>query len=201
MSKGLGDLVIKVLKEKTETRKIIKCDDFFELIQDMGLNDDSDEIIDIVNYLEDNNTDINFHNAKTGDFYRRYRNIEKKVQISKMLKGTKTEVQLVIEKVDKIKVSERPDWLEFYRDDEESPDAKVSDNKNQYQRITDMLTQELKDKIENEPNPTLEELQNEVEVEMGLPRPFKMNELNVNELVNFLTNRVIPERFRENNNN
>ena len=201
MSKGLGDLVIKVLKEKTETRKIIKCDDFFELIQDMGLNDDSEEIIDIVNYLEDNNTDINFHNAKTGDFYRRYRNIEKKVQISKMLKGTKTEVQLMIEKVDKIKVQDRPDWLEFYRDDEESPDAKVSDNKNQYQRITDMLTQELKDKIENEPGPTLEELQNEVEVEMGLPRPFNMRELNAIELVDFLRNRVIPERFRENNNN
>jgi hypothetical protein len=201
MGKGLGDLVIKILKEKTETRKIIKCDDFFELIQDMGLKDDSEEIIDIVNYLEDNNTDINFHNAKTKDYYSRYKNIEKKVQLSKMLRGTKTEVQLMIEKVDKIKVSERPDWLEFYRDDEESPDAKVSDNKNQYQRITDMLTQELKDKIENEPGPTLEELQNEVEVEMGLPIPFNMNELNANELVDFLTNRVIPERFRENNNN
>ena len=87
MGKSLGSLVIKVLKEKTETRKIIKCDDFFELIQDMGLNDDSDEIIDIVNYLEENNTDINFHNSKTKDYYSRYKNIEKKVQLSKLLQG------------------------------------------------------------------------------------------------------------------
>jgi hypothetical protein len=96
MKQTLGDYVIKFLKEKTETRKIIKCDDFFQLVNDMGISDDSDEIINIINYLEDNNTDINFHDAKTGDFYRRFRNIEKKVQLSKMLKGTKTEVQQLI---------------------------------------------------------------------------------------------------------
>ena len=30
MSNGLGEFVVKFLKEKTETRKIIKCDDFFK---------------------------------------------------------------------------------------------------------------------------------------------------------------------------
>jgi hypothetical protein len=31
-----------------------------------------------------------------------------------------------------------------------------------------MITQELKDKIENEPGPTLDELQNEIEVEIEM---------------------------------
>jgi len=200
MGKSLGSLVIKVLKEKTETRKIIKCDDFFELIQDMGLNDDSDEIIDIVNYLEENNTDINFHNSETKDYYSRYKNIEKKVQLSKMLQGSKTEVQKMIEKVESIQVQERPDWLEMYRDDDDN-NYHVEYTGNSFQRITDMITQELKNKIENEPGPTLDEVQNEIEVEMGLPRPFNISELNPNELKNFLSNLEIPERFRENNNN
>ena len=77
----LGDFVINYLNEKTETRKIIKCDDFFLLVESMGLKDDSDDIVNIVNYLEENKTDINFHDAKTGDFYRRFRNIEKKSSV------------------------------------------------------------------------------------------------------------------------
>ena len=161
MGKSLGSLVIKVLKEKTETRKIIKCDDFFELIQDMGLNDDSDEIIDIVNYLEENNTDINFHNSETKDYYSRYKNIEKKVQLSKLLQGCKTEVQQLIKKVDKIKVQDRPDWMEIYRNDDDNNNH-VEYTGNTFQRITDMITQELKDKIENEPGPTLDEIREEI---------------------------------------
>ena len=58
MENKLGEFVIKFLQDKIETRKIIKCDDFFQLINDMGITDDSDEIIDIIYYLEDNNTDI-----------------------------------------------------------------------------------------------------------------------------------------------
>jgi hypothetical protein len=203
MKNKLGEFVIKFLEDKTETRKIIKCDDFFQLIADMGINDDSDEIVDIIYYLEDNKTDINFHEANTQNYYTRFRNIERKVQMSKMLKGSKTEVQQMIEKVDSVKVQDRPDWLETYRnDDEDTTPMETSDrDRNLGQDIIDRLTNEIREKIENEPGPTLEELQNEVDVEMGLPRPFNMNELNANEVVDFLTNRVIPERFRENNNN
>ena len=115
MENKLGDFVIKFLKDKTETRQIIKCDDFFQLVNDMGINDNSDEIVDIIYYLEDNKIDINFHGAKTNDYYTRFRNIERKVQMAKMLKGSETEVQKMIKKVDSIKVQERPDWLDYYR--------------------------------------------------------------------------------------
>ena len=119
MKKTLGEFVIKFLQDKTQTRKIIKCDDFFQLIEDMGITDDSDEIVNIIYYLEDNQTDINFHGAKTQNFYTRYRNIERKVQMTKMLKGSKPEVQKLIEKVESVTVNERPDWLEMYRNDDE----------------------------------------------------------------------------------
>ena len=203
MENGLGEFVIKFLKDKTETRKIIKCDDFFQLLNDMGLNDDNDEVINIVDYLDGNNTDINFHGAKTHNFYNRFRNIEKKVQMSKILNGTKTEVQKLIEKVDKIKVQERPDWLEMYRND--STDEKIEEskmkvsNENPYQRITNMLMEELKEQVENEPEVTIEGILNENEI-IYRENPI-MGQMSGEELRDFLSNRIIPERFRENNNN
>ena len=203
METKLGDFVIKFLQDKTQTRKIIKCDDFFQLINDMGITDDSDEIISIINYLEENNTDINFHEAKTQNFYNRFRNIEKKVQMSKMLIGSKTEVQKLIEKVDKIKVQERPDWLEMYKDDStdeiiEDSKMKVS-NENPYQRITNMLMEELREQVENEPEVTIEGILNENEI-IYRENPI-MGQMSGEELRDFLSNRIIPERFRENNNN
>ena len=170
MESKLGDFVIKFLKDKTETRKIIKCDDFFQLVNDMGISDDSDEIVDIIYYLEDNKIDINFHGAKTQNFYTRYRNIERKVQMSKMLKGSKTEVQQMIEKVDGIKVKERPDWLDYYRneDDENTTPIATSDrDRNLGQDIIDRLTSEVKERINNEPGITLEEIQEQMNNEIN----------------------------------
>ena len=117
-----------------------------------------------------------------------------------MLKGTKTEVQQLIEKVDKIKVSERPDWMEMYRNDDDDNNH-VEYTGNTLQRITDMLTQELRNKVENEPGISLDEIQQEVENEIIYRENPIMREMNGEELRDFLTNRVIPERFRENNNN
>jgi hypothetical protein len=201
METKLGDFVIKFLQDKTESRKIIKCDDFFQLINDMGITDDSDEIIDIIYYLEDNNTDINFHGANTQNFYTRYRNIERKVQMSKMLKGSKPEVQKMIEKVNNIKIEDRPDWLEMYRNDDEEPGEIVVKDDNQYQRITNMLMQELREQVNDEPEITLDEIQQEVKNEIIYRNNPIMGEMNGEELRDFLTNRVIPERFKENNNN
>ena len=172
MENKLGDFVIKFLRDKTETRKIIKCDDFFQLVNDMGINDDSDEIVDIIYYLEDNKTDINFHGAKTNDYYNRFRNIERKVQISKMLKGSETEVQKMIKKVESIKVQERPDWLDYYRNDDEGGESPnhmgLSDrDKNLGQDIIDRLTSEVKERIDNEPGITLEEIREQMNNEIN----------------------------------
>jgi hypothetical protein len=170
MENKLGEFVIKFLQDKTETRKIIKCDDFFNLIGMMGFNDESQEVIDIIDYLEDKKTDINFHNSEMRDFYSRFKNIERKAQMSKMLKGSKTEVQQMIEKVESITVKERPDWLDYYRngDDEDTTPMETSDrDRNLGQDIIDRLTKEIKEKIDNEPGMTLEEIREQMNNEIN----------------------------------
>ena len=169
MEKSLGEFVIKFLQDKTQTRKIIKCDDFFQLIEDMGITDESDEVIGIINYLEENNTDINFHGANTQNFYTRFRNIERKVQMTKMLKGSKPKVQKLIEKVESVTVNERPDWLEMYRndDEDESPVAYTDKDNNLGKSILDRLTNEIRERVENEPGITLDEIQEQMNNEIN----------------------------------
>jgi hypothetical protein len=88
--------------------------------------------------------------------------------MGKMLRRSKTEVQLMMEKVDSISVPERPNWLQYYMDDEEEPNSNPVVNEdvtNQLQRIGDMLRKELEDRVNSEPTPTIEELQQQIDGE------------------------------------
>jgi hypothetical protein len=199
----LGEFIVKRIEEKKTQRWIISCDDLFTLCGDMGIIDEDDVMMNMMEYLEENQIDVNFHNNKSAGYYRRWNELERKVKLKKMLIGSKTEVQKMIEKVDKIKVQERPDWLEMYKDD--STDEKIEEskmkvsNENPYQRITNMLMEELKEQVENEPEVTIEGILNENEI-IYRDNPI-MGQMSGEELRDFLSNRIIPERFKENNNN
>jgi hypothetical protein len=165
----LESFILKHLEPKFKMKKIINCDDFFTAVAFMGIEDDDPRMVKIMDYLDVNGVDINFHDAKTGDFYRRYKHIEQKVRLSKILNGTKTEVQKLIEKVDSIKIGERPDWLDYYRneDDDDITPIIISDrDRNLGQDIIDRLTNKIKEQVENEPEITLEEVQRSAILDM-----------------------------------
>jgi hypothetical protein len=131
----------------------------------MGLSDECVEVMNIVEYLDQNEIDINFDETG-GDYYSRFKSIERKVKLSKMLQGSKTEVQKMIEKVDSIKIQERPDWLDYYRDEEDDEDtipiATSDRDRNLGQDIIDRLTNKIREQVENEPEITLEEIEKEI---------------------------------------
>ena len=163
----LNEFIVKQLNDKKVQRWIIKATDLFTLCNNMGILDDDELMIDIIEYLENNEIDINFIGGDA--FYKDFIRLENKVKMGKMLRGSKTEVQLMIEKIDSIKVPERPQWLNSYMDDEEEPNENKirEDNHNQYQRINDMIIQKLQDQVENEPTPTIEEIQEEMNNELN----------------------------------
>lgn len=158
----LNEFIIKQLNDNKVQRWIIKATDLFTLCNNMGILDDDELMIDIIEYLENNEIDINFVGGD--QFYKDFVRLENKVKMGKMLRGTKTEVQLMIEKIDSIKVPERPTWLNDYMIDEENPNEgqMTEETLNQYQRIGDMLKQKLEDKVNSEPIPTIEELIEEI---------------------------------------
>jgi hypothetical protein len=163
----LNEFIVKQLNDKKVQRWIIKATDLFTLCNNMGILDDDELMIDIIEYLENNEIDINFIGGDA--FYKDFIRLENKVKMGKMLRGSKTEVQLMIEKIDSIKVPERPQWLNSYMDDEEEPNENEiqEDNHNQYQRINDMIIQKLQDQVENEPTPTIEEIREEMNNELN----------------------------------
>ena len=159
----LNKFIIKQLNDKKVQRWIIKATDLFALCNNMGILGDDELMIDIIEYLENNEIDINF---SVGDqFYKDFIRLENKVKMGKMLRGSKTEVQLMMEKVDSIKVPERPNWLQSYMNDEEETESSPmvsEDVVNQLQRIGDILRQELEDRVNSEPTPTIEEIREEI---------------------------------------
>jgi len=159
----LNEFIVKQLNDKKVQRWIIKATDLFTLCNNMGILDDDELMIDIIEYLENNEIDINFIGGDA--FYKDFTRLENKVKMGKMLRGSKTEVQLMIEKIDSIKVPERPQWLNSYMDDEEEPNENEirEDNHNQYQRINDMIIQKLQDQS----TPTIEEIQEEMNNELN----------------------------------
>ena len=201
MENKLGDFILKRIEDKKTQRWIISSDDLFTLCGDMVIIDDDDIMMNIMEYLEENQIDVNFHNNKSEGYYRRWNELERKIKLRSMFKDSKTEVQKMIEKVNNIKIEDRPDWLELYKNDDEEPGEIVVKYDNQYQRITNMLMQELREQVDDEPEITLDEIQQEVKNEIIYRDNPIMGEMSGEELRNFLTNRVKPERFRENNNN
>jgi hypothetical protein len=170
MENKIGDFIIKQIEDKKTQRWIISSDDLFTLCGNMGIIDDDDLMINVVEHLEENEIDVNFHGQKSPGFYRRWNEIEKMILFKKIMDGTKTETQLMMEKVDSIKVPERPDWLNSYMDDEEVNDERIitGTTEKPNQRILDMITKELTERINNEPGITIEELQQEINNEMNI---------------------------------
>jgi hypothetical protein len=165
MGNKLGDFIIKQINDKKVQRWIIPSDDLFVLCGNMGIIDDDDLMINVMEYLEENEIDVNFHSNQSTGYYRRWNEIEKIITLKKMLSGNKTEIQLMMEKVDSIKVPERPEWLQTYMDDEEEIKTSPVVNENvvnQLQRIGDILRQELRNQVEREPTPTIEEIKEEI---------------------------------------
>ena len=168
MGNKIGDFIIKQLNKKKVQRWVISSDDLFVLCSSMAIIDDNEIMMSLVDYLDENEIDVNFHGTHTREFYGRWNELEKMIKLKEMLNRTKTETQLMMEKVDSIRVPERPNWLQSYMDDEEEPNSSPLVNEDvahQLQRIGDILRQELRNQVENEPTPTIEELQQQIDGE------------------------------------
>ena len=164
----IGDFIIKQLNEKKVQRWVISSDDLFILCSNMAIIDDNEIMMSIVDYLDENEIDVNFHGTHAREFYGRWNELEKMIKLRSILNGSKTETQLMMEKVDSISVPERPNWLQSYMDDEEESNSNPVVNEdvtNQLQRIGDMLRKELEDRVNSEPTPTIEELQQQIDGE------------------------------------
>jgi Fe2+ transport system protein B len=158
---GLGDFVLRQLDEKVKTKKIIDSIDFFDLIGKMGFDDDDIEVGNIIDYLEDNNVDINFKEGQSEE-YKRFKKIGHSYKIIKKLKIKKEDIRNTMDKVDNIHPPERPDWLLKYMDDDENQVGQYHtfSEDSPYQRIQDIINEEFKQQAETRAEELMNEFRN-----------------------------------------
>jgi hypothetical protein len=141
---GLGRFVLKTLNDKVKVKKIIESDDFFEVIGNMGLTDVDVEVVNIIEYLENENIDINFNEGQSKE-YIRFKSIKNNHQLMKRIKVKKEDVKNMMIKVENITPPERPNWLEYYRSDDDNVEATttIDDFDSINQRIRNTITSEM----------------------------------------------------------
>lgn len=130
----LTDFVIKQLEDKKQQRWVIPSKDLFDLLSKMGIMDQEDYLMDILEYLEENNIDVHFENPAYEAQFSVFKKIEMGYKLRKHMKDQIDENKIKIEKVLSIKPKVNDSFLlEYMTDDEE--DQKII--KEKYNKVFD----------------------------------------------------------------
>jgi ferritin len=160
---NVGEFVIKKLDNKIVTKRVLNSYDFYELCFKMGVWEDDEIMEKIISYLDDNNIDINF-NAVDKVFFDRYRHIECKIKMGKKIKDRGESIKELIRVVNGVKVNVRPQWLDTYRNEEETqPEGVIKNNLDFMSEIIEKYKNDIKDTIENQPTPNILDILKEIE--------------------------------------
>lgn len=119
MSK-LTDFIEKQIQSKKEQRWVIPSEHLFMIFESMGIMDEQDILMDILEYLENNKIDVNFKSEVQDLQFRKFKSIEKAYQMRKILGVKSDEIKKHINKVMNTKVTINDTYFkQFMTDDEE----------------------------------------------------------------------------------
>lgn len=114
------DFIEKQIQSKKEQRWVIPSEDLFALFESMGIMDEHDTLMDILEYLEENKIDVNFKSEAQDVAFRKFKSIEQSYKMRKVLGVKKDEIKKYIDKVMNTKVTPDDTYFKtFMTDDEE----------------------------------------------------------------------------------
>jgi hypothetical protein len=160
-NKSIPQFIVDKLKDKIVTKLVLNSYDLYEQCFKMGILEDNEVMEKVINYLDENNIDINF-NATDKEFYNRYRFIESRIKMGKRIKDNGRHINDTMKRVLNIKVDQRPEWLETYRDDEEPPQGIIENNLGFMTEIVEKYKNEIMDKTEKQPTPNIFDILKEI---------------------------------------
>lgn len=82
MSK-LTDFIERQIQSSKVQRWVIESELLFELFQNMGVMEDYDVLMDILEYLDNNRIDVHFKDKHQDNQFRKFKQIEKSYQMRK----------------------------------------------------------------------------------------------------------------------
>lgn len=179
MSK-IGQTVVKYLGDKVKQRFVVESSDLFEMFNKMGITDDSDSVTDIMEYLDENNIDVNF---KEGDqeTHRRFKIMKEQFRIIKELKIKRKRSSELMKKMDEIIVRPQGEWLEQYRtdsDDEIIHQTSPAVTNPELEELNQRIQKQIKDRLIER----LNEMTDEERMEHAINQLYNVNnEINNNQ--------------------
>ena len=119
MSK-VPSFIIQQLKDKITQRYVVNSEDFFFIIEGMGIMDNEEILIEILEYLEDAKIDVHFKTGTEQLRFNQFKKIEERLSLMRRMKATHGKIRELNNKVDNIKPNINNEWLKSYMlDDDE----------------------------------------------------------------------------------
>jgi hypothetical protein len=161
-NKTIGSFIIEKLKYKIVTKRVLNSYDLYNLCYKMGVWRDDEIMERIINHLDENNIDINF-NSVDKEFYDRYRKIESRIKMDKKFKNMSPQIKDNINRVMRVKIEQRPEWLEQYRSDDDLPQGVVDNTLDLMSEIVKKYQKKLTEQVENQTTPNILDILKEIE--------------------------------------
>jgi hypothetical protein len=144
MSK-VPSFIIEQLKDKITQRYVVNSEDFFFIIEGMGIIDNEELLFEIFEYLENAKIDVHFKTGTEQLRYQMFKKIEERVSLMRRLNATPDRVRNLNNIVDKIKPNINDKWLKSYMLDSDEDRNKYLTELNITHQTTDLDS--LKERI------------------------------------------------------
>jgi|688.fasta_scaffold08476_3 hypothetical protein len=146
----LTDFIEKQLQDKKQQRWVIQSKDLFDLWSSMGIMEEEELLMNILEYLEENKIDVHFENSTYEAQFKTFKKLEQGYQIRKRMKGKIDETKKYIEKVMSYKPNVDDTFLLEYMTDDEEEQKEVRVNVNDFNKDLQTMQENVTKQIQQE---------------------------------------------------
>jgi hypothetical protein len=157
----INEFIQKKIDEKKQQRWVVESNDLFIIFKMMDIMDNSELLMDILEYLEDNKIDIQFQESLNHKEYKTFKQLEQGFKLRKVFKSKSVDIRGRIEKVMSIKPDVDDTFLLEYRTEQEEEIEKVKSLDENIIKFQNKIKEEVRNKmIENLPQIDKSEIEN-----------------------------------------
>lgn len=146
----LTNFIEKQLQDKKQQRWVIQSKDLFDLWSSMGVMEEEELLMNILEYLEENKIDVHFENSAYEAQFKTFKKLEQGYQIRKRMKGKIDETKKYIEKVMSYKPNVDDTFLLEYMTDDEEEQKEVRVNVNDFNKDLQKMQENVTKQIQQE---------------------------------------------------
>jgi hypothetical protein len=147
--KRLTEFIEKQIQDKKTQRWVIESEVLFILFKNMGIMEDQDMLMDIIDYLEENKIDVYFNNTDSNLFFGKFTSIEKSCKIRKKIGINSEKIKQHINMVNSLKIEIDDDYFKTFMTDDDEEIKEIVENLPKFDKHLENLQSKIdKEKFE-----------------------------------------------------